>query len=150
MHRIWHYRNMDIRSRCHSLPKPDRKKHRTRNHHHNHDYPTDDHDSPTNYNDDDYHDGPTNYNDDHDGPTDYDYHDYNDDDSSTDYDYHDYNDYNDDDSSTDYDNDICSRNYNSECTIWGVRHTRELAGCTYLDGTNFEWWIVDYRLRDRI
>jgi hypothetical protein len=107
------------------LPKPDRKKHCTGNDHHNHDYPADVHNSPTNYNNDDDHD----------------------DDSSTDYDYHDYND---DDSSTDYDYDICSRNYNSECTIWGVGNSWKLTGFAYLDGTNFEWWIVDYRLRDRI
>jgi hypothetical protein len=131
------------------LPKPDRKKHCTGNDHHNHDYPADDHNSPTNYNNDDDHDhdSPTDNNNDHDCSTDYDYHDYNDDDSSTDYDYHDYND---DDSSTDYDYDICSRNYNSECTIWGVGNSWKLTGFAYLDGTNFEWWIVDYRLRDRI
>ena len=141
---------MDIRSRCHSLPKPDRKKHCTGNDHHNHDYPADDHNSPTNYNynNDDDHDSPTNYNynndDDHDSPTDNNNDHYC---STNDDDYHDYND---DDCSTDYDNDICSRNYNSECTIWGVGNSWKLTGFAYLDGTNFEWWIVDYRLRDRI
>jgi hypothetical protein len=130
------------------LPKPDRKKHCTGNDHHNHDYPADDHNSPTNYNNDDDHDSPTDNNNDHDCSTndDDDDHDH-DDDSSTDYDYHDYND---DDSSTDYDYDICSRNYNSECTIWGVGNSWKLTGFAYLDSTNFEWWIVDYRLRDRI